>query len=116
MENWDLLARINHLLVVCDQLKNAYFWHAPTSAGGRRSLERGYGVPTIEWSEGGHSYSAAVQVDCSCHHVYVVKLFYRDGVKPQLQLFAIALIDYAKRWSNYGYEIIQMVPRYHYHE
>lgn len=84
MENWDLVARIHHLLVVCDQLKNAYFWHAPTSAGGRRSLERRYSVPVIEWSEGGHSYSAAVQIDCSCHHVYVVKLFYKDGVKTTI--------------------------------
>ena len=59
-------------------------FRSPATAGGRRSYETYYSRPAVMWQEGGHSYSAAFEVSCSCKHVYAHGYYYKDGVKTTL--------------------------------
>ena len=78
------VARIAATVAIAEEMKNAYFFAPPKSAAARRSYEKRRTCPEIEWREGGHSYSAALDVSCSCAHVYASGKYYRDGVKTTL--------------------------------
>jgi hypothetical protein len=78
------IAYIADVVAVAEKMSNAYFFRSPGNAGGRRSYEKYYSRPAVEWREGGHSYSAAFDVSCSCKNVYARGYYYRDGVKTTL--------------------------------
>lgn len=78
------IAKIDDLVAVAEKMSNAYFFKSPGNAGGRRSYEKYYSRPAVEWREGGHSYSAAFDVSCSCKNVYARGYYYKDGAKTTL--------------------------------
>lgn len=78
------ITKIADVVAVAEKMTNAYFFRSPGSAGGRRSYETYYSRPAVEWREGGHSYSAAFDVSCSCKYVYARGYYYKDGVKTTL--------------------------------
>lgn len=78
------IAKIADVVEVAEKMANAYFFRSPGNAGGRRSHEKYYSRPAVEWREGGHSYSAAFDVSCSCKYVYAHGYYYKDGVKTTL--------------------------------
>lgn len=41
--------------------------------------ERANSCPVTEWKEGGHTYTAAFSVSCSCSYVYARGVYTRDG-------------------------------------
>ena len=56
MEN--IIAKIAAIINEAETMKHAYFFTSPSSAGGRRSYEKYHSHDTVEWEEGGHTYSA----------------------------------------------------------
>ena len=78
------IREIADLVAVAEKMSNAYFFKSPATAGGRRSYEQYYSRPAVEWHEGGHSYSAAFDVSCSCKNVYARGYYYKDGAKTTL--------------------------------
>ena len=79
MEN--IIAKIAAIINEAETMKHAYFFKSPTSAGGRRSYEKYHSHDTVEWEDGGHTYSARYTVSCSCANVYARGEYTRDG-KP----------------------------------
>lgn len=75
---------IAEIIAQAERFRNAYFFAPPFSAGLRRSYEKNNTVPAVEWKEGGHTYSAAYRVECSCKNVYARGEYYRDGRKTTL--------------------------------
>lgn len=75
-----LTALIKH----ADELKAAYFFSPPGSAGQRRQYERRHKHERIEWEDGGHTYSAKLEVSCSCKNVYVYADYTKDGKRTNL--------------------------------
>ena len=72
------------IIRAAEAAKNSYFWQTPGSASARRSMEARYSAPMVEWTEGGHTYSARFDVTCSCAHVYARGKYLRDGRKTTL--------------------------------
>jgi hypothetical protein len=79
-----MLYQIEKIIETAEKFRNAYFWNPPSSAGGRRSYEKYYSCPLIEWDENGHRYTAEYTVSCSCHNVYASGIYTRDGKKTTL--------------------------------
>lgn len=78
---------INAVQAIVDEaeyMKKAYFWTPDSSAGGRRSYERRHSHDLVEWDEGGHHYSAAYTVSCSCRNIYASGDYTKDGKKTTL--------------------------------
>lgn len=78
------IAQIETIIATASRFKNAYFWQSPRTAKERRNYEAHYSIPAIEWTEGGHTYTAEYQVSCSCANIYARGLYTRDGNKTTL--------------------------------
>lgn len=89
-EAWNELLnnkKMNRVRAILDEavkMKNAYYFRPPTSAGARRSYERYHSHDAVEWMEGGHKYSAAFTVSCSCNNVYATGIYKKDGNKTTI--------------------------------
>lgn len=79
-----IIAAIETIIDEAARMKNAYFWTPPGSAAGRRWYEEKHTCPPVEWSEGGHTYSAAYDVRCTCRNIYARGEYTRDGKKTTL--------------------------------
>lgn len=75
---------IRDIIATAEKFKNAYFWAPPSGASARRSYERYHSRPEITWTEGGHTYTAAYTVSCSCKNVYAYGTYTKDGQKTTL--------------------------------
>lgn len=78
---------INTIGAIIDEatnMKNAYFFTPPGNAGGRRSYKKKHSHNKVEWSEGGHTYTAEYIVSCSCANVYAFGKYTKDGNKTTL--------------------------------
>ena len=84
MKNAEIIASLESIIDAAEYMKNAYFFTPPTNASGRRAYEKRWTRPEIEWTEGGHTYTAAYTVSCSCRNVYAVGTYTRDGKKTTL--------------------------------
>jgi hypothetical protein len=84
MSNQEIIQALRGIVTEADSMKNAYFFTPPAGAGGRRAYEKKHSHATIEWEEGGHAYSAAYTVRCSCKNVYTDGAYTRDGKKTTL--------------------------------
>lgn len=80
----DTINAIAKIIAQAERFRNAYFFNPPTSAGLRRSYEKNNSRPVIEWTEGGHTYSAAYNVECSCRNVYARGEYYKDNKRTTL--------------------------------
>lgn len=75
------LKALEAIIDEADTMRGAYFFRPPMSASNRRSYEKRHCHDRIEWTEGGHTYSAEYVVSCSCANVYARGTYTRDG-KP----------------------------------
>lgn len=73
------IAALKALIDTADEFRNAFWFHPPMSANSRRDYEKRHTHAMIEWDEGGHHYSAAYTVTCSCSRVYATGIYTRDG-------------------------------------
>ena len=79
-----MINQIEAIVNEADAMRNAYFFSPPGAAGARRAYEKKHSHPRIEWSEGGHTYTAEYTVSCSCRNVYTYSEYTRDGKKTTL--------------------------------
>ena len=80
----ETVAALARLMETAEKMRNAYFFHAPGNASARRSYEKRNSVPVIRWTEGGHAYTAAYNVRCTCSSVYASGEYTKDGQKTTL--------------------------------
>ena len=80
----EIINKIRAIVDEAETMKKAYFFHAPTSAGGRRSYEKHHSHELVEWTESGHSYTAQYTVTCSCANVYAQGTYTKDGKQTTL--------------------------------
>lgn len=78
------LEAIAAIIAEAEAMRGAYFYQPPGSAGMRRWYEKQHSHALVEWSEGGHSYTASYTVSCSCRNVYANGEYTRDGRKTTL--------------------------------
>ncbi len=80
----EIVRRVEAIIDEAAEMKKAYFWSAPKSARERRSYEKRHSHPVVEWDEGGHHYTAAYVVSCSCKNIYAKGTYTRDGATTTL--------------------------------
>ena len=79
-----IMNQIEAIITEAEQMARAYFYGSPQSAGARRAYEKKHTHAIVEWTEGGHKYTAAYNVRCSCSNVYASGEYTRDGKKTTL--------------------------------
>lgn len=79
-----IMNQIKAIITEAEQMAGAYFYGSPKSAGARRAYEKKHTHARVEWTEGGHTYTAAYNVRCSCSYVYASGDYTRDGKKTTL--------------------------------
>ena len=84
MKNETIIRNLTAIIEEADKMKSAYFFQPPTSAYARRSYERYHSHDVVSWTEGGHEYTAAYNVKCSCRNVYARGEYTKDGKKTTL--------------------------------
>lgn len=80
----EIICKIGAIIDEAERMKGAYFFSPPGNASGRRSYERYHSHDMIEWTEGGHTYTAEYVVSCSCKNVYAYGKYTKDGNKTTL--------------------------------
>lgn len=75
---------VKAIIEEAEAMKNAYFFKPPMNASSRRSYEKRHTHETVSWEEGGHQYTAAYEVSCSCSNVYAAGCYTKDGRKTTL--------------------------------
>ena len=80
----ETLKAVRAIIAEAEDMKGAYFFRPISGAGARRAFERKHTHPVVEWTEGGHEYSAEFCVACSCRNVYARGYYYRDGQKTTI--------------------------------
>lgn len=78
------LGMIRDVLTAAEKMRGAYFFQSPGNASARRAYEVRNSAALVEWTEGGHEYSARFDVSCSCANVYARGIYTRDGAKTTL--------------------------------
>lgn len=84
MTKSEIIAAVRAVVESAEKMKNAYFFSPPGSAGSRRSYEKRYSAPRVEWKDGKDEFSAEFTVSCSCSYVYAYGLYTRNGKKTTL--------------------------------
>lgn len=79
-----IISQIESIIAEAEAMKSAYFFRSPAHAGARRSYERQHTHEPVEWTDGGHIYTAAYTVTCSCSNVYAYGTYTKDGNKTTL--------------------------------
>jgi hypothetical protein len=78
--------KVERAIVQHEGFRNAYFWHPPSNASGRRHMER-----KNDWGVGfthrGVRYEYASYVSCSTRNVYYQGRFYVDGKRATVRKF-----------------------------
>ena len=80
----EIMDQVEAIIAEAEEMAGAYFYGSPKSAGARRAYEKKHTHATVEWTEGGHVYTAAYTVRCSCSNVYASGEYTRDGKKTTL--------------------------------
>lgn len=80
----EIISSLTAIIEEANTMKASYFFTPPMSAGERRSYEKYHSHDEISWAEGGHEYTAAYNVTCSCKNVYARGEYTRDGKKTTL--------------------------------
>lgn len=80
----NIISAIGAIIDEATEMKNAYFFTPPVNAGGRRYYKKQHSHNQVEWTEGGHTYTAEYIVSCSCKNVYAYGKYTKDGNKTTL--------------------------------
>lgn len=77
-------AAIARIIEEAEAHRSAYFFRPLKSAGERRAYEKRHTVHAVTWFEGGHIYSAAYTVRCTCSAIHAAGEYTRDGQRTTL--------------------------------
>lgn len=75
----ETVAAVAEIVAQAETCKGAYWWTPAGAAASRRWHEEQHNRDRVEWTEGGHTYSAAYHYRESCSHCYASGEYYRDG-------------------------------------
>ena len=67
------------IIKTAEEMKNSYFWNAPSSSSQRRRYEEQHTFDEIAWTEGGNEYTAKYTVTCSCRNIYARGHYTKNG-------------------------------------
>ena len=87
----DTIQKIEAIIEEAMILKNAYFYTPPSSAGARRYYESKHSHSTVEWTEGGDTYSARYDVTCSCRNIYANGCYTKNSKQTTLKAIRYSL-------------------------
>lgn len=79
-----LISKIEGIIDEAERMKGAYFFTPQGNAASRRWYEKQHSHERVEWTEGGHTYSAEYTVSCSCKNVYAKGKYTKDGTKTTI--------------------------------
>ena len=79
MDKKELVLKVNMIVEEAKDMKNAYFFHSPQMASGRRQYEERHSHDMVEWTEGGNTYTAQYTVSCSCANIYAKGIYTKNG-------------------------------------
>lgn len=82
--NQNVTKAIGKIIEEAEKMRGAYYFIPPQNAGMRRSYEKYHSHERVEWSEGGHEYSAEYTVRCTCSNVYASGEYTKDGKRTTL--------------------------------
>lgn len=83
----DMTDKIDDIQAIVDEahrMRNAIFFDSPRTASERRNYEKRHSHDKVTWKEGGHTYTAEFDVNCSARNVYAHGIYTRDGVRTTL--------------------------------
>lgn len=86
-----IIAAIEAIIEESEKMKNCYFFSGISGKSCRSKFEREHSHDKVEWTEGGHDYTAAFDVRCSCCHVYAKGEYTKDGKKTTLKAIKSSL-------------------------
>lgn len=75
---------VRSIVKQAEKFKGCYFWWPEKRAGARRYMEKRESRDTVEWTEGGHTYTARFVVKCFCSHIEAKGIYTKDGKKTTL--------------------------------
>ena len=84
-EKRGLITKIETVVDMADEMKNAYFWSNNCNKQYRDKYDQNHSVPEVCWEEGGHTYSAEFCTRSSRQNVYAKGHYYKDGVETNLK-------------------------------
>lgn len=74
----ELRRKLEAVIDLHEKMKGVYFWHAESSAGGRRSCEKKNSLTTdFEWN--GDKYRIEQITECTCSHTEFHTNYYING-------------------------------------
>ncbi len=79
MADRNTIDALEQILESSERHKNAYFMRPITHASARRAYEKKWSVPEVTWTDGGHIYTAAYTVTCTCTTIRACGHYTRDG-------------------------------------
>lgn len=80
----ETITAIRSIVNQAEKFRSCYFWKPEGSAGARRTMEKRESRDKVEWTEGGHTYTAAFRVGCYCSHTEARGEYTKDGRKTTL--------------------------------
>lgn len=84
MTTTETINAVRSIVKQVEKFKGCYFWQPEKLAGVRRSMEKRESRDTVEWTEGGHTYTARFDVECYCSHTEAKGTYTKDGKKTTL--------------------------------
>mgnify|MGYP000889517939 CR=1 FL=1 len=98
-EKRGLITKIESVVDMADEMKNAYFWSNDYNKTYRDKYDQNHSVPEVCWEEGGHTYSAEFCTRSSRQNVYAKGHYYKDGVETNLKAIRNSL---KRMWDSYN--------------
>lgn len=80
-----LMMCIKNIIDEADRMAHCYWFVPQPVAAQRRIYDKRHSHELVEWTEGGHSYTAEFNVTSTCHNVYARGIYTRDGNKTTLK-------------------------------
>lgn len=84
MTTTETINAVRSIVKQAEKFKGCYLWRPEKLAGARRSMEKRESRDTVEWTEGGHTYTARFVVECNCRHTEAHGYYTKDGKKTTL--------------------------------
>ena len=93
----ETISDIKEIIREAMYMKNAYFFSPPNRANDRRWYEERHSYDAVTWSEGGSTYTASFEVECTCRYVCAKGYYTKDGNTTTLKAirYSVARLETA---------------------
>ncbi len=73
-----------YVVNTAESMRHADFWSCDQNASLRARYDKEHSAGPVNWTEGGHQYSAQFRTSASRRNVYTYRYYYKDGQKTTL--------------------------------